>query len=511
MYEVEPARRKSYLATCRALAVFSGAAALVYLFWLLLLAKPDNIVLYVMLVAAELFSITQAAGFWYTVAAQEWVEPSTPDFSQTDETVDVFITVYGEPAHIVEKTIKGAVGMNHPRKRVWVLDDGPSAEIEMLAAMNSARYLRRPDRRGAKAGNMNEALARTQGDFVLILDADHVPEPEFLEKTLGGFDDPLVAFVQTPQYYENRGDNRVAAGAHEQQALFYGPILRGKNARKAVFSCGTNVLFRRSALAEVGNMPEDSITEDLRVSLILAQAGYHGVYVPIVLATGLGPLDVSGYFSQQLRWARGGLEILFKRHPFFRGMPVGMAIQYSLGFLYWFTGWAYATYLTLPFAFLLFGERPIQVPNQYPVFFLPYFLLTLGTIAYASGFRVTFRSVWFTLAAFPVYIAAFVSSIFGRAAGFVVTSKDQSTRTLRPVAVQLLAIIALATAAVVGVLTRGVNPSVMNNVAFALGHVLMMQGFVRYAMEPRGKEWQQEQAWAEPAVESDAFEEDAVG
>ncbi len=489
MYVIAPERRATYLRTCRVLATLSGIAAIAYLLWLLFVARPDNTALFLMLLTAETFSLAQAAGFWYTIWDQKWTEPDVPDFSRTTETVDVFITVYGEPVEIVCKTLEAAMRIRHPRLSVWLLDDGPSTDIRALANIHGAGYLTRPDRRGAKAGNMNEALKRTNGDYVLILDADHVPEPEFLEKTLGGFQDDKVAFVQTPQYYQNRLTNRVSAGAHEQQGLFYGPILRGKNARGAVFSCGTNVVFRRSALAAVGNMPEDSITEDLRVSLILSQAGYTALYVPTVLAYGMGPLDVGGYFSQQARWARGGLEILFKRHPYFRGITPGQAIQYSLGFLYWFTGFAYATYLVLPVAYLVFGLRPVQVPNQYPVFFVPYFVLTLVTLGYASDFRMTYRAVWFTLASFPAFIAAFASSIFGRTARFVVTSKERSSRSLRPVRVQIITIVVLVLSAVYGMVREGTGPSVMNNVAFALGHVLILQGFVRYARNPEGDAW----------------------
>ena len=193
-----------YQRACRVLVVFSVIFALVYLKWLLFDAKPGNPLLFGMLIAAELFNVGQAMGFWYTIYRQEWVEPKTAKFGRTKETVDIFITVYGEPADVVERTIDGAMAIRHPRKKVWVLDDGPSPEIEMIAAMKCAGYLTRPDRSGAKAGNINAALARTDGDFVVIFDADHVPKPEFLERTMGAFTAPNVGFVQTPQSYGNR-------------------------------------------------------------------------------------------------------------------------------------------------------------------------------------------------------------------------------------------------------------------------------------------------------------------
>jgi len=482
--EIKRSRRATYLKTCRLLSLLSVVTAVFYLKWLLFDARPDNHVLFWMLVSAEAFNITQAMGFWYTISTQRWIEPKVPDFCKSLETVDIYVTVCGEPGDIVERTVTAAMRVRHPRKAVWVLDDARMPQIEEIAKRLGAGYLIRRDNRGAKAGNLNEAMKRTNGDFVVIFDADHVPAPEFLEKTLGAFSDERVSFVQTPQVYSNKASNRVAAGANDQQGLFYGPIMRGKNACGAVFSCGTNVVFRRSAFDEIGGMPEDSITEDLRVSLLLLKAGYRSVYVPIILARGLGPVDVGGFFSQQFRWARGGLEILLHRKPFFKGMGWATGIQYSLGFLYWFTGWAYAAYLVLPLAYLFFGVRPVQVPNQYPVYFLPYIVATLVTLGYASDYKLSFSGLWFTLGSFPVFIKAFFSALGGGAARFVVTSKERSKVSLRPVRVHIVVVTALAVAVVYGIVTYGFTPSVMNNVAFALGHILLMQGFIRYAIRP---------------------------
>jgi cellulose synthase (UDP-forming) len=477
-------RRAIYLRNCRFLVVACVLSGAYYLWWLLVDARAANPWLFGILIAAELFNLIQAAGFWYTISNQKWTVPPDADFSASGERVDAFITVYGEPYDVVENTVAAVAAIRHPRLSVWVLDDGPDPEISRIAERHGAAYLTRPDRSGAKAGNVNHALSLSAGDFVIIFDADHAPVPEFLERTMACFAEESVAFAQTPQSYRNRFENRVAAGAHEQQALFYGPILRGKDSANAVFSCGTNVVFRRTALEQIGGIPEDSITEDLRVSLVLKRLRWTSVYVSEVLATGLGPVDVRGYFSQQKRWARGGLEILMRRRPFFLGMGGPRGVQYALSFLYWFTGLAYLGYIILPLAFLFFDQRPVQVPNEYPSHFLPYVFITLLTMVYASEFTLTFRGIWFTLAAFPVHIAALFESVFGGAARFVVTSKTAGARSLRPVIPQLLTLLALGVAIPYGLVTGGVTPSVVNNVAFALGHILIVSGFVRLALRP---------------------------
>ena len=245
----------------------------------------------------------------------------------SNEHVDIFVTVCGEPVSIVEKTVAGAASIRHPRTRVWILDDGGSPDVRTLAEKLSVGYIHRASRDGAKAGNINFALRHTDAAFFAVFDADQIAKPEFLETVMGLFSDEKLAFVQTPQVYRDRWINRVSGGAHDQQGLFYGPILRGKNGFGAVFSCGTNVVYRRSAVEAVGGFPEDSITEDLRLSLLLLEAGYSSDYVPTVVAEGLGPLSVTSYFNQQLRWGRGGLEILFKRRPYSRRMSAGQALQ----------------------------------------------------------------------------------------------------------------------------------------------------------------------------------------
>ncbi len=484
MIEIARSRRPSYLVICRALSVLSGIAAIVYLKWLLFDARPDNYILYGMLVAAELFNVAQASGYWHTIITQQWVEPPTPNFSKTMESVDIYVTVFGEPADIVERTVAAAAAIRHPRKTVYVLDDGSSPAILKIARRHRAKYLTRPTNRGAKAGNINDAMKRTDGDYILVFDADHVAAPEFLERTLGVFSDITVAFVQTPQVYWNKPINRVAAGSNDQQGVFYGAIMRGKNTTGSAFACGTNVVYQRAALEEIGGMPEDSITEDQRASLLFLERGYRSVYVPTVLARGMGPVDVGSYFNQQFRWARGSFDIMYHHKPFFRGMPFVTRFQYFLCFLYWFSGWAYVAYMVLPVAYLFFGLRPIQVPNDYPVYFLPYIVISLVTIGYSTDFKMSFAGLWFTLASFPVFIKASIVALSRRPAKFVVTSKEAGTRTFRPVRIQI-AVVALLLAAIVhGIYRFGFVPATMNNVAIALGHIFIIQGFIRYSYRP---------------------------
>ena len=286
------------------MALICAGLAVWYLSWLLGGAHVGTPALFGLLIAAETFNLIQAVGFWWTCSHQRMRPGRAPTGS---EAVDVLIPVYDEPVDIVEPTVAAASALPGADVRVWLLDDGKSPEMKSLAERYRVGYITRADNAGAKAGNLNHAMGLTDAPYVAILDCDHVPRPGFLDRTLGHLEDFGVAFVQTPQYYANGDTGPIASAAAAQQNLFFGPIARGKDGLDAIFCCGTNVVFRRTALEEVGGFSEDSVTEDFELSVRLHEAGWKSVYVSEVLACGLGPEDMASYVSQQQRWARGCL------------------------------------------------------------------------------------------------------------------------------------------------------------------------------------------------------------
>jgi cellulose synthase (UDP-forming) len=203
------------------------------------------------LVLAETYSLIDGALFGITMWRLKVRKPPPPPPSGA--TVDVFITTYDEPLDLVMTTARAAAAIRHPH-RTWVLDDGARPEMQAAAAEAGVGYLTRTedwrDRpRHAKAGNLNNALFATEGEFLLILDADQVPNPAILDRTLGYFRDPQVALVQTPQWFTNVTD---ADPLGSQAPLFYGPIQQGKDGWNAAFFCGSNAILRREALMQLG-------------------------------------------------------------------------------------------------------------------------------------------------------------------------------------------------------------------------------------------------------------------
>jgi cellulose synthase/poly-beta-1,6-N-acetylglucosamine synthase-like glycosyltransferase len=147
------------------------------------------------------------------------------------------------------------------------------------------------------------------------MDPDHVPEPDFLTRTLGYFNDPDVGFVVAPQVYGNLEESWIAHGAAVQAYVFHGVIQRGANGSDAPLLIGTNHLYRPSAFAQIGGY-QDSIIEDHLTSMAMyghinPDTGnrWKGVYTPDIVAVGEGPTSFTDYFNQQKRWAYGIWEI----------------------------------------------------------------------------------------------------------------------------------------------------------------------------------------------------------
>ncbi|MEJ7648528.1 MAG: glycosyltransferase [Nakamurella sp.] len=490
-----PHRRRA-----QAVIIANVLATLWYFGWLLKPERVGNPSLYGLLLAAEMFNLLQAAGFWWTLwhdgrpagrrqrrIAAKVVDPAAAQQIGTggrEVDVDVFVPRYNEAVEVVEPVLRAARLLHGARVRVHLLDDGDSDEMRLLASRLDVNYITRPQHTGAKAGNINHALGVTDADYLVILDCDHVPHPDLLVRTLPDLLDEGVAFVQTPQYYANADRNATAAASWSQQALFFGCIGRGKSGIGSMFCCGTNVVFRRSALQDVGGFPENSVTEDFELSVILQERGWRTAYVPEVLVQGLGPEDMASYVSQQMRWASGCLSGMSRSMR--SELPIGLKVQYLLSGMYFLTGWTVLIYLSLPVTRILTGEQPIasSTASDFLMHFAPYFILSLMTVSVAGGGIFSFRALSLATASYWVHIAATIKALSRRPGRFVVTPKNGSG-SWQPAAVWpgLLTCGVLVAVSVYG-LIRSRDASMLNNVAFAMLHLTVLVTGMTTALRP---------------------------
>ena len=231
-------------------------------------------------------------------------------------TVNVFIPTYNEDREIVERGIVAAKELDYPRFRVWVLDDGRRDWLRDLCAERKVGYIRRPDNRHAKAGNVNHALTVTNGELFVVFDADFTPHRNFLYRTVGFFfADPRVSIVQTPQHFYNPDVFQVNLGLsdvmQDNEREWFDEILCSRDAWDCAFCCGTCAVFRRDAIEKIGGIATESVTEDILTTVRLLPSGLLTRYLNERLSIGMAPENANSLLIQRRRWTRGHIQMMF--------------------------------------------------------------------------------------------------------------------------------------------------------------------------------------------------------
>jgi cellulose synthase/poly-beta-1,6-N-acetylglucosamine synthase-like glycosyltransferase len=306
---------------------------------------------------------------------------------QRNYLVDALIPTLSEPRSIVEMTTKGALAMRGVNK-VYVLDDGNRPEIRQMAEELGAEYLARQSSNHAKAGNMNYGLKFSKADFVVSLDADHIPRPEFIERTIGYFDDAKLAFVQTPQsfYNINSIQHRVVKdySLWNEQTMFYESIQPAKNTFNAAFFCGSSAILRREALDSVGGFATGTATEDIHTSVRLHSKGWKSLFINERLAFGLAAEDLKEYHKQRVRWGAGSLGLLFRTSDsplIIKNLSVMQRLCYVNSTLAYMQGHFKLFYYLLPIYIILIPIKHLSLPVvAYLFFYLPYVVITFWII-----------------------------------------------------------------------------------------------------------------------------------
>jgi cellulose synthase (UDP-forming) len=352
--------------------------------------------------------------------------------------VDVLIATYNEAAPILTRTIVGALAIDFPQKRVWVLDDGHRAWLKELCLAKGVHYLTRPDNRHAKAGNINHALEilshdRDPPEFVAVFDADFVAQRNFLWRTMPLFHDAAVGLVQTPQHFFNQDpiQSNLLIGHvwPDEQRLFFDHTLPSKDAWGAAFCCGTSSVIRVSALEDVGGFATDCVTEDLLVTLELDRKGWRTVYLNEQLSTGLSPEGIKEYLTQRGRWCLGSMQIVRSSFgPFSRGrlsLPVRIGLIDT--FFYWAVTFSFKfVCLIIPSIYWFTGVNAISAPlSEIVRYFLPYYLSVMIAFGWATGglIQPILTDVSHVLTMFEALRATVIGLFKPRGQPFKVTAK----------------------------------------------------------------------------------------
>jgi cellulose synthase (UDP-forming) len=396
----------------------AGAAAVARLFdWWFRAGFADHPLLFIALSLAFWYGVIRLMLGWvnYLALARAPHRPAPAGLR-----VAIFTTSSpGEPLAMFERTLAACARVRYPHT-TYLLDDTGDPRFRDAATRHGAVWLELAGLPGAKAGKINRALALTREDFILVLDPDHVPFPEFLDRVLGWFDDPAIGYVQVSQAYYNQHRSFTSAAAAEQTYAFYGPGLMGLGGHGAALAIGANCTFRRAALESVGGHGV-GLVEDLVTAIRLHAAGWRSVYVPEILSRGLVPEDLASYNRQQLKWSRGVYEVLFSEYPrAFTRLSWRQRLAYAGIGTYYLCGVTTALYVTFPYLYLWLGAQPANMPfDDFVAHLLPVGLAGLALYLFTQRWlcdRETERGLhWrgflLKLATWPVYVAGTVLGV----------------------------------------------------------------------------------------------------
>jgi cellulose synthase (UDP-forming) len=346
--------------------------------------------------------------------------------------VDILIPTYNEPVFILRRTIIGCQALNYSNKTIHLLDGSKRAEMAALAAELGVHYITRPDNRHAKAGSLNHAIPRTQGELIVLFDADFIPTQNFLTRTVGFFQDSQVALVQTPQSFYNPDPIARNLGLEDiltpDEEVFYRQIQRIRDAAGSVICSGTSFVVRRSALTETGCFFTESLSEDFFTGIRLAAKGYQLVYLNEKLSAGLAAENMAGYALQRTRWAQGTLQAFFvSANPLtIAGLNLVQRLGYLEGLLHWFSSLSRIGFLLIPLAYAFLGVIPIRATNaEIFSFFLPYFFAQVASFGWLNqrSRSAILSEVYSVVLAFPLAITVFRTMLHPFGQGFKVTPK----------------------------------------------------------------------------------------
>ena len=270
-----------------------------------------------------LFILFFSAGQWQLtrLAVRAYAQPPAPrpPVPATWPRVTVQLPLYNEQ-NVVERVIDATAALDYPATllHIQVLDDSTDATVALAAARVAhfaaqglhIRHVRRPGREGYKAGALRYGLEETDGEFIAIFDADFVPKPDFLRRTIPYFlQDERVGMVQTRWGHLNENESLLTRlqgfglDAHfliEQVGRTFAGFFINFN--------GTGGVWRRSCIADAGGWHIDTLTEDLDLSYRAQLRGWRFVYRPEIVAPAELPAVMDALKSQQFRWTKGAAE-----------------------------------------------------------------------------------------------------------------------------------------------------------------------------------------------------------
>ncbi|MCX5892411.1 MAG: glycosyltransferase [Deltaproteobacteria bacterium] len=328
--------------------------------------------------------------------------------------VDVLIPCCGEPFEVIKTTLSAVKRIAYQPLEVYVLDDGASRQVAILAESLGFHYLSRPavclTLQDCKSGNLNFALQHSQGELILVLDADQVPAPEILSRLVGFFNQDRVAYVQSLQaFFLPESDP-----FYNADRVFYETMQLSNDQVNAVVSCGSGVVYRRQALEELGGFATWNLVEDFTTSYEILSRGWRSIYFPYALSRGLAPTTLSGVYRQRFQWCLDTMRLFFWDNPLWkRGLTWAQKRHFLIIMLsYLASGLAFPIFYAIPLLVYLRGSSLLQgYELPYGVLRLAYLAATILMFHYLFFHKEPLKQFKILCSLFPVHALAIAAAL----------------------------------------------------------------------------------------------------
>lgn len=435
--------------------------SVIYILWRLFFTLPlhagiVSLIAGIALFVAEFISMLEAVIHYICMSKDK-----APEFPVIPESeyphVDVLIATHSEEPELLFKTINGCKHMEYPdpsKVHIYLCDDNDRPEMAKLAQKMGVGYFGLSGNKLAKAGNLNNALSKTDSPLVVTFDSDMIPRSSFLMKTVPYFflpemiledgvwrkrteeeldPDYKIGFVQTPQSFYNpdlfQFNFFAESNIPNEQDYFFKEVNIGRNSSNSAIYAGSNTLISRRALEEVGGIRTKTITEDFATGIDIQAKGYTCFAIDEVLASGLAPDDFPNLLKQRQRWGRGCVQIIRSSRFLFGKLPFLSKLSYLSCLLYWWTFLRRIVYILSPILFTVFGVLVVRTELWgILLIWLPSYLIYNHSLRLLSG-KVRDQK-WSNIVdtiLCPYMLLPILAETFGiRMRTFVVTSKEKT-------------------------------------------------------------------------------------
>ena len=388
-----------------------------------------------MYILIEIMEVLEFIVHYINILSVKKKEKTSQNTRLKCQDIDVIIATINEGIDVLEKNVKSCLKMEYEDKEkihIYLCDDGNRKEVKELAEKYNVGYITRNDNKDAKAGNYNNALKYLKSKYILTLDADMCPSPQFLNETMYLFEkEKNVGFVQTPQAFENLDIYQSRFGVKNtiafDQNFFYHYMQPAKNATNTVVYCGTNAIILREALDKIGGFARKTLTEDIATGMLIEAKGYKGIYVDKVLAIGYSPNNLKDFINQRKRWSAGCIQMEKNYHILRqKGLNIRQKLEYLSCVSYWFFPVKTFLYLIAPILFSVFKIAIIDSPvNIFLIMWLPQYILKRFILdkVYSNMRSATWNKIY-EIILFPSLVLTCIKEFLGiRKKEFVVTDK----------------------------------------------------------------------------------------